>query len=222
MSSLSSDSEAWSDDFALLVILIAKALFLSPDTYFPVFVSVCLSVCACALFVCPGVGSWQVCFGSRTNGTKLCTHAQSVAVQGVRGLRVTQQTLICYSGSAVNLDLTAHPHRGETHTHRQTHTPCYLWGPVASDEFRLLDIKLLRLVCPKNQFIDSTSVKNDSFCFMIKLFFSQWCIFTLKLYIRIIFSGYTDCLCVSAPVCPFAKDCVAWFSVYLCSVFRPG
>lgn len=133
---------------------------------------VCLSVCACALFVCPGVGSWQVCFGSRTNGTKLCTHAQSVAVQGVRGLRVTQQTLICYSGSAVNLDLTAHPHRGETHTHRQTHTPCYLWGPVASDEFRLLDIKLLRLVCPKNQFIDSTSVKNDSFCFMIKLFFS--------------------------------------------------
>lgn len=220
MSSLSSDSEAWSDDFALLVILIAKALFLSPDTYFPVFV--CLSVCACALFVCPGVGSWQVCFGSRTNGTKLCTHAQRVAVQGVRGLRVTQQTLICYSGSAVNLDLTAHPHRGETHTHRQTHTPCYLWGPVASDEFRLLDIKLLRLVCPKNQFIDSTSVKNDSFCFMIKLFFSQWCIFTLKLYIRIIFSGYTDCLCVSAPVCPFAKDCVAWFSVYLCSVFRPG
>lgn len=203
MSSLSSDSEAWSDDFALLVILIAKALFLSPDTYFPVFV--CLSVCVCLCFIC----------------LPRCPDRCALA-QGVRGLRVTQQTLICYSGSAVNLDLTAHPHRGETHTHRQTHTPCYLWGPVASDEFRLLDIKLLRLVCPKNQFIDSTSVKNDSFCFMIKLFFSQWCIFTLKLYIRIIFSGYTDCLCVSAPVCPFAKDCVAWFSVYLCSVFRPG
>lgn len=153
MSSLSSDSEAWSDDFALLVILIAKALFLSPDTYFPVFVSVCL--CVLVLYLSAPV-----------SGPDRCALAQ-----GVRGLRVTQQTLICYSGSAVNLDLTAHPHRGETHTHRQTHTPCYLWGPVASDEFRLLDIKLLRLVCPKNQFIDSTSVKNDSFCFMIKLFF---------------------------------------------------
>lgn len=173
-----------------------------------IFSSFCVSVCLCVLVLY---------LSAPVSGPDRCALAQ-----GVRGLRVTQQTLICYSGSAVNLDLTAHPHRGKTHTHRQTHTPCYLWGPVASDEFRLLDIKLLRLVCPKNQFIDSTSVKNDSFCFMIKLFFSQWCIFTLKLYIRIIFSGYTDCLCVSAPVCPFAKDCVAWFSVYLCSVFRPG
>lgn len=161
---------------------------------------VCLSVCACALFVCPGVGSWQVCFGSG------CAWA---------------------SGDSADIDLLFRECREPglnrpPSQRRDTHTPCYLWGPVASDEFRLLDIKLLRLVCPKNQFIDSTSVKNDSFCFMIKLFFSQWCIFTLKLYIRIIFSGYTDCVCVSAPVCPFAKDCVAWFSVYLCSVFRPG
>lgn len=122
-----------------------------------IFSSFCVSVCLCVLVLY---------LSAPVSGPDRCALAQ-----GVRGLRVTQQTLICYSGSAVNLDLTAHPHRGETHTHRQTHTPCYLWGPVASDEFRLLDIKLLRLVCPKNQFIDSTSVKNDSFCFMIKLFF---------------------------------------------------
>lgn len=109
---------------------------------------VCLSVCACALFVCPGVGSWQVCFGSG------CAWA---------------------SGDSADIDLLfrecREPGLNRPPSHRQTHTPCYLWGPVASDEFRLLDIKLLRLVCPKNQFIDSTSVKNDSFCFMIKLFF---------------------------------------------------
>lgn len=215
MSSLSSDSEAWSDDFALLVILIAKALFLSPDTYFPVFV--CLSVCVCLCFIC--LPRCRV-----LTGVLWLTHKWHKAVH-----TCTERSCAgCAwaSGDSADIDLLfrecREPGLNRPPSHRQTHTPCYLWGPVASDEFRLLDIKLLRLVCPKNQFIDSTSVKNDSFCFMIKLFFSQWCIFTLKLYIRIIFSGYTDCLCVSAPVCPFAKDCVAWFSVYLCSVFRPG
>lgn len=89
-----------------------------------IFSSFCVSVCLCVLVLylsAPMSGPGR-CALAHAQMAQSCTHAQSVAVQGVRGLRVTQQTLICYSGSAVNLDLTAHPHRGDTHTQADTHT----------------------------------------------------------------------------------------------------
>lgn len=172
VSSLSSDSEAWSDDFAQLVILIAKTLFLSPDTYFPVFV--CLSVCVCLCFICL---PWCRVLA----GVLWLTHKWHKAVHTCTERSCARCAWA--SGDSADIDLLFRecrepglnrPPSQRRHTHRQTHTPCYLWGPVASDDFRLLDIKRLRLVCPKNQFIDSTSVKMiDSVLWLCSFFLSD-------------------------------------------------